>query len=97
MFLHPKGHKDLLALFEDYLKNDVTTIYSTHLPFLVPKDNLKRLRLVTKVDQAHTQVTEKFYAVEDKDILYPLRAALGVTLADRLFVGEKTIVAEGTI
>lgn len=95
VYLHPKGHKDLLNLFEGYLKNDVTTIYSTHLPFLIPRNNLKRLRLVTKEDQTHTKVIEKFYAVEDKDVLYPLRAALGITLADSLFVGEKTIVTEG--
>jgi len=95
VFLHPKGHKDLLALFEEYLKRDVTTIYSTHLPFLIPRKKLKRLRLVEKQPDGRTHVTAKFYAVEDKDILYPLRAALGVTLADSLFVGEKTIVAEG--
>jgi len=95
VFLHPKGHKDLLDLFEEYLKRDVTTIYSTHLPFLIPRKKLKRLRLVEKPPEGRTYVTEKFYAVKDKDILYPLRAALGVTLADSLFVGEKTIVAEG--
>lgn len=96
VFLHPKGHKDLMDLFEEYLKRDVTTIYSTHLPFLIPRKKLKRLRLVEKKSpEGRTHVTEKFYAVKDKDILYPLRAALGVTLADSLFVGEKTIVAEG--
>lgn len=95
VFLHPKGHKDLLDLFDEYLKKDVTTIYSTHLPFLIPKSKLERLRMVKKSEPGYTQVTEKFYAVEDKDVLYPLRAALGVSLGDSLFVGEKTIVAEG--
>jgi predicted ATP-dependent endonuclease of OLD family len=95
VFLHPKGHKDLLTLFEEYLKNDVTTIYTTHLPFLIPKSKLERLRLVKKVGPGYSEVTEKFYAVEDKDVLYPLRAALGVSLGDSLFVGEKTIVGEG--
>jgi predicted ATP-dependent endonuclease of OLD family len=95
VFLHPKGHKDLLDLFEGYLKQNVTTIYTTHLPFLIPRDNLDRLRLVQKESQTQSRVIEKFYATADKDILYPLRAALGITLADSLFVGEKTIVAEG--
>lgn len=95
VFLHPKGHKNLLNLYEGYLKRDVTTLYSTHLPFLIPRNNLKRLRLVQKDSSARTVVTEKFYSVEDKDILYPLRAALGITLADSLFIGDKTIVAEG--
>lgn len=95
VFLHPKGHKDLLLLFDEYAKREVTTIYSTHLPFLIPRDKLDRVRLVQKDSDIHSQVTEKFYAVGDKDILYPLRAALGITLADSLFVGESTIVAEG--
>ncbi|MEO9321336.1 MAG: TOPRIM nucleotidyl transferase/hydrolase domain-containing protein [Nitrososphaera sp.] len=95
VFLHPKGHKDLLDLFESYLGNGVTTIYTTHLPFLIPRSKLERLRLVRKKGAGYTEVTEKFYAIEDKDVLYPLRAALGVSLGDSLFVGEKTIVGEG--
>lgn len=97
VFLHPKGHKDLLALFDEYLERDVTTIYSTHLPFLIPREKLHRLRLVQKISEGHSIVTEKFYAVADKDILYPLRAALGITLGDSLFVGESTIVTEGVV
>jgi hypothetical protein len=73
----------------------VTTIYSTHLPFLIPKDNLGRIRLVKKECKGRTGVLEKFYSIEDKDILYPIRARLGITLTDSLFVGEKTIIAEG--
>lgn len=95
VFLHPKGHKDLLTLFEEYQKRKVTTIYSTHLPFLIPREKLQRIRLVQKVSEGHSKVTEKFYAVDDKDILYPLRAALGITLGDSLFVGNSTIVTEG--
>jgi predicted ATP-dependent endonuclease of OLD family len=93
--LHPKGHKDLLSLFDQYLSSNVTTIYATHLPFLIPRDRLDRIRLVRKLDHGKSEVTEKFYAEADKDILFPLRAALGMTLADSLFVGEKTLVTEG--
>jgi hypothetical protein len=95
VFLHPKGHKDLLDLFERYLAKNVTTIYSTHLPFLVTKDRFERLRLVEKLSEGRSSVTEKFYAASDKDVLFPLRAAIGMTLADSLFVGKSTIIAEG--
>jgi predicted ATP-dependent endonuclease of OLD family len=93
--LHPKGHKDLLSLFEQYLASNVTTIYATHLPFLIPRERLDRIRLVRKLDHGKSEVTEKFYAEADRDILFPLRAAIGMTLADSLFVGEKTLVTEG--
>ncbi len=95
VFLHPKAHKDLLDLFERYLAKNVTTIYSTHLPFLVTKDRFERLRLVEKLSEGRSSVTEKFYAASDKDVLFPLRAAIGMTLADSLFVGKSTIIAEG--
>lgn len=95
VFLHPSGHKDLLSLFEGYLENDVTTIYSTHLPFLISRDKLDRIRLVHKSNGDRTEVTEKFYSASNKDLLYPIRANLGVTLADSLLIGAKTILVEG--
>ncbi len=96
VFLHPKGHKDLLNLFEEYIQRDVIIIYSTHLPFLIPRENIERLRLVQREEGGYSHVTEKFWAISDKDVLYPLRASLGITLADSLFVGENTIITEGT-
>jgi len=95
VFLHPKGHKDLLKLFEEYIQRDVTIIYSTHLPFLIPRENIERLRLVQREEGGYSHVTEKFWAISDKDVLFPLRATLGVTLADSLFIGENTIITEG--
>jgi predicted ATP-dependent endonuclease of OLD family len=70
-------------------------IYSTHLPFLIPKENMERLRLVQREEGGYSFAVEKFWATSDKDVFYPIRAALGVTLADSLFVGEKTIITEG--
>src|SRR5207245_9666238 len=83
-----------MQLFEKYLDNYITTIYTTHLPFLIPRDKLNRLRLVEKKG-AKSNIQSKFWAISDKDVLYPLRAALGITLADSLHVGSRTIIAEG--
>jgi predicted ATP-dependent endonuclease of OLD family len=94
VFLHPTSHRELLNLFERYREDNVMTIYSTHLPFLIPRDKLLRLRLVEK-EGARSKVSEKFWAVSNRDVLYPLRAALGVTLADSLYVGTTTIITEG--
>jgi len=94
VFLHPTGHRELLDLFEKYREDNVMTIYATHLPFLIPRDKLLRLRLVEK-EGDRSKVSEKFWAISDKDVLYPVRAALGVTLADSLYVGAETIITEG--
>lgn len=94
VYLHPSAHKDLLNLFEELLSKNVTTIYSTHQPFLIPKDRLDRLRLVTKSSDGHSIVTQKFFAIHDKEVLSPIRAALGVILEDTLLSGKKAIVTE---
>lgn len=73
----------------------MTTIYTTHLPFLIPKDKLYRLRVVQKVSEGRSEVTAKFYTAGNKDTLYSIRAVLGVTLDDSLFVGKNTLVVEG--
>jgi predicted ATP-dependent endonuclease of OLD family len=95
VYLHPSAHKDLLNLFEELLSKNVTTIYSTHQPFLIPQDRLDRLRLVTKTPDGRSSVTAKFYATEDREILSPVRAALGMTLEDTLLMGKSTLVTEG--
>lgn len=55
VFLHPTGHKDLLKLFENYLIKDVSTIYTTQVPFLIPRDHLDRIRLVTKDEDGRSK------------------------------------------
>lgn len=95
VFLHPTGHKDLLKLFENYLTKEVSTIYTTQVPFLIPRDHLDRIRLVTKDVDGRSKVEENWFRGADTDVLAPLRAALGVSLGDSLFAGKNTIVAEG--
>lgn len=95
VYLHPRGHKDLLENFESYLDRNVTTIYTTQLPSLVPRDRLDRLRLVHKTPEGKSVVEEKFYAGSNADALAPLRAALGASLGDSLFAGNITILVEG--
>ncbi|MDH5788582.1 MAG: AAA family ATPase, partial [Candidatus Bathyarchaeota archaeon] len=68
VFLHPTGHRELLDLFEKYREDNVMTIYATHLPFLIPRDKLLRLRLIEK-EGARSKVSEKFWAISDKDVL----------------------------
>lgn len=95
VFLHPTGHKDLLKLFDSYLSKDVTTVYTTQIPFLIPREHLDRIRLVTKDHDGKSKVEENWFRGADTDVLAPLRAALGVSLGDSLFAGKNTIVVEG--
>ena len=94
VLLHPTGHKDLLERFKSYLKDDVRTIYSTHLPSLIPKDSIGSIRAVYKKD-GRTYVEKKFWKLSNRDIWEPIRSSLGIDLTDSLFSGNQTVMVEG--
>ena len=94
VFLHPSGHKDLLARLWDFLQDNVNTIYSTHLPSLIPKDSITSVRLVYKKD-GRSIVTEDFWKLDDRDAWAVIRSSLGIDLADSLFLGPRMLLVEG--
>ena len=94
VLLHPTGHKDLLRRFREYLKDEVRTIYSTHIPSLIPKDSINSIRVVYK-ENGKTNVEKKFWKLGNKDIWEPIRTSLGIDLTDSLFLGNQTVMVEG--
>jgi len=94
VLLHPTGHKDLMKRFHDYLKDDVRTMYSTHLPSLIPKDSISSIRVLVKKGGT-TQVIENFWKLDNTDAWAPIRASLGIDLTDSFFLGTETIMVEG--
>lgn len=95
VLLHPSGHKDLLNRFKEYLENNnVRTIYSTHLPTMIPKDSITSIRVLEKYN-GKTHVYERPWESTTSDAWAPLRAALGIDLTDSLFMGNETILVEG--
>ena len=100
--LHGKAQGDLLRFIDDKLAPFHQVIYSTHSPFMVPAEKLRRVRIVEdKVDgkktprRSHgTKVSQDVLEVE-ADTLFPLQGALGYEATQTLFVGEHTLLLEG--
>ncbi|MDB5310309.1 MAG: putative ATP-dependent family endonuclease [Gemmataceae bacterium] len=95
--LHPLAQKDLAVFFEN-LSGKNQLLYTTHSPFLVDADHLDRVRAVF-VDGAgltavSTNLRASTSAAESKSI-YPVHAALGLSVSDTLFQGCRAIVVEG--
>jgi hypothetical protein len=95
--LHPLAQKDLAIFFEN-LAGRNQLLYTTHSPFLVDADHLDRVRAVF-VDEAgltavSTNLRASTSAAESKSI-YPVHAALGLSVSDTLFQGCRAIVVEG--
>jgi hypothetical protein len=102
--LHAKAQSDLLRYFKEKLGPNHQVIYSTHSPFMVPSDNLASVRTVEDVvtvigDDAPevkgTKVGSDVLNV-NRDTLFPLQGALGYEITQSLFVGENTLLVEGS-
>lgn len=102
--LHGKAQADLLRYIEEELLPAHQVIFSTHSPFMVPPKRLADCRVVEDViiyDEKHrpssegTRITEDVMST-DKDTIFPLQGALGYEITQSLFVGENTLLVEGT-
>lgn len=70
-------------------------IYTTHSPFMVGSDELDRVRVIERVDQATGTKVHTRLAVDDPKSIYPLQAALGYDLAQSMFTHQSNLVVEG--
>ncbi|WP_202882945.1 hypothetical protein [Microvirga tunisiensis] len=68
-------------------------IYTTHLPFMIPADDLSVVRTVNITQEAGTTVTND--PTGDLRTLFPLQAALGYHVSQTLFIGPANLLVEG--
>ncbi|UTB33419.1 MAG: AAA family ATPase [Methanobacterium sp. ERen5] len=91
--LHPSAQKDILNIIKK-LSEDKQIFFTTHSPSMIDRNNLNGVKLVTKNGSVGTKIKGKFHA-SDYDIYEPIRAAIGMTLADSLFTTKKNLLVEG--
>jgi len=95
--LHPIAQKDLAVFFEN-LAGSNQLLYTTHSPFLVDADHLDRVRAVFVDDAGLTAVSTNLRAgrsAAESRSIYPVHAALGLSVSDTLFQGCRPVVVEG--
>lgn len=95
--LHPIAQYDLAKFFRK-LSEDNQLIYTSHSPFLVDMDNLANVKAVyVNKETGKTQVSANL-RYDEKDAeksIYPVHAALGLTVSDTLLLGCLPILVEG--
>jgi predicted ATP-dependent endonuclease of OLD family len=89
VFLHPKGQKDLLQVFEQ-LSNDTQIVYATHSLFMLNQNFPERHRLISK-DNDGTKVDSKPYRANWKYAV----DALGVRLTANILFSPNILLVEG--
>ncbi|WP_310568606.1 AAA family ATPase [Gemmatimonas sp.] len=96
--LHPLAQRDLSEFFENLAKTS-SIIYTTHSPFLVDPDHLDRVKAVYVNDAGATVVSPDLRASQSREAqrrsIYPVHAALGLTVSDTLLQGCQVVVVEG--
>jgi predicted ATP-dependent endonuclease of OLD family len=93
LHLHASAQRDLLARLKAYAQNN-QLIYTTHLPFMIDMNRLDNIWVAEERPGEGTRVHND-WATADKDARFTLQAALGLSWAQSLFIGQKNLVVEG--
>jgi predicted ATP-dependent endonuclease of OLD family len=95
--LHPLAQYSLAKFFNN-LSKDNQLIYTSHSPFLVDMDNLGNVKAVyIDLETGRTKVSSnlRYNQVDAEKSIYPVHAALGLTVSDTLLLGCMPILVEG--
>jgi AAA domain, putative AbiEii toxin, Type IV TA system/AAA ATPase domain len=92
--LHATAQRDLLRFIDERLAPRHQVVYTTHSPFMIQADRLARVRTVQDVDGEGTKISAEVFRT-DSETVFPLQAALGLDLAQTLFVGPDCLLVEG--
>lgn len=95
--LHPLAQYDLAKFFRK-LSEDNQLIYTSHSPFLVDMDNLGNVKAVyVDTESGKTKVSSnlRYNEVDAAKSIYPVHAALGLTVSDTLLLGCLPVLVEG--
>jgi predicted ATPase len=93
LHLHPTAQQELIG-FLNKISADNQLVYSTHSPFMIDGDHLERARACFEQADGTTKVSEDIWP-RDRESVFPLQAALGYSMAQTLFQGQKSLVVEG--
>ncbi len=95
--LHPIAQYDLAKFFKK-LSEDNQLIYTSHSPFLVDMDNLANVKAVyVDSETGRTKVSSNLRSndTDAEKSIYPIHAALGLTVSDTLLLGCLPVLVEG--
>lgn len=93
LHLHAAAQRDLLQRLKAYAENN-QLIYTTHLPFMIDMSRLDNIWVAEEKVGQGTKVHADWAAAGD-DARFTLQAALGLSWAQSLFVGQNNVVVEG--
>jgi hypothetical protein len=91
--LHPIAQRDLLTFFHA-LSAENQLLYTTHSPFLVSTGNLGGIHILHVGPEGNSVISSDFRASGRviQESIYPVQAALNLTVADALLRGSQPVL-----
>lgn len=93
LHLYIPQQEKLLELFDKIADSD-QILYSTHSPFMLDPRHLERVRVLDELDDGSIIISEDTGRSGD-DVVFPIQAILGYTLAQTLFLARRVLIVEG--
>jgi len=93
LHLYIPQQEKLLELF-DTIADSNQILYSTHSPFMLDPRYLERVRVLDELDDGSIIISEDTGRSGD-DVVFPIQAILGYTLAQTLFLARRVLIVEG--
>lgn len=94
--LHPIAQFSLINFFNS-LAGENQLLYTTHSPFLVDSNDLGNVKALYIGDDGTSIISEDLRANEKiaEKSIYPIHAAIGLTVSDTLLLGSVPVLVEG--
>jgi len=94
--LHPIAQFNLIDFFNS-LSGENQLLYTTHSPFLVDPNDLGNVKALYVGDDGTSIISEDLRAKEKiaEKSIYPIHAAIGLTVSDTLLLGSVPVLVEG--
>lgn len=97
MTLHGLAQKDLVRLFEN-LSHTNQLVYTTHSSFMLPTEQLNRIKVVFKDVDGHSQVSNDLNLNNEHTnelSLYPVKSAVGIDLSTNILSSALSVMVIG--
>lgn len=94
--LHPISQMDLIQFF-NALAGENQLIYTTHSPFLVDQRNIGSIKALYVGREGYSEISADLRSNKSvaEQSIYPVHAAIGLSVSDTLLLGCQPILVEG--
>ena len=89
--LHAMAQNDFVRFIEERLAPKHQVVYTTHSPFMINLEHLRRVRTVQDVDNKGTVISNDVLN-DDRETVFPVQVALGYQMAQALLLAPHCLM-----